>query len=175
MTEKWTGVSKSYVTPQASGAADAWTQESAGSGGQRLSEVAEVTPPREVQAALGLAAGETVWVRRREVTLDGVVIELAHSYYPIALAAGTALTERKRIRGGAPTLLASLGYRSARVIEEIEARGATPAEAQALTMQPGAPVLELRRTNVTSAGKPYEAMVMVMKTPRVLRYEMEVD
>jgi DNA-binding GntR family transcriptional regulator len=175
MTGKWNGASMPYVAPQAPGATDAWTQESAGRGGQRLTEVGETSPPEEVRAALQLPPGELAIVRRREIRLDGNVIELADSYYSKSLAAGTPLAATKKIRGGAPTFLASLGYRASRVIEAVEARAATPDEAERFATAAGAPVLTLLRTNLTSTGEPYEAMVMVMKTPRVLRYEMEVD
>ncbi|MFG3136085.1 UTRA domain-containing protein [Streptomyces sp. NPDC048211] len=175
MSGKWNGASKSYVAPQAPGMADAWTQESAGRGGQRLTEVGEAPPPDGVRAALRLPLGEPAIVRRRAIHLDGEVIELTDSYYPKPIATGTPLAEHKKIRGGAPTLLASLGYQAGRVIEEVEARGATAEEAQQFALTPGAPVLTLLRTNLTNTGQPYEAMVMVMKVPRVLRYEMEVD
>lgn len=175
MSKKWTGASMPYIDPQAPGAADAWTQESRGKGGQRLAEVGEVQPPAWARKALRLDLGESAIVRRREIRLNGEIIELADSYYPTGIAAGTALAERAKIRGGAPTLLASLGYQAARVIEEVEARGATTDEAGGFNLPPGTPVLVMMRTNVTASGEPYEAMIMVMKAPRVLRYEMEVD
>lgn len=175
MSGKWNGASMPYVAPQAPGVADAWTQESAGRGGQQLTSVGETTSPEGVRVALQLPPDEPAIVRRREIHLDGEVIELTDSYYPKPIAAGTPLAEHKKIRGGAPTLLASLGYRAGRVVEEVGARGATAEEAARFALTPGAPVLTLLRTNLTSTGQPYEAMVMVMKVPRVLRYEMEVD
>ncbi|HWO68322.1 MAG TPA: UTRA domain-containing protein, partial [Umezawaea sp.] len=57
--------------------------------GQRLREVAEVEPPREVAEALSVAEGELVVVRRRVMSLDGRPVELTDSYYPVAIARGT--------------------------------------------------------------------------------------
>ena len=166
--------SLAYVTPRSAGQADAWTEESKQRGGQRLTDVAEVIPPQEVATALTLTTGEKAAVRRRVILLDGDAIELADSYYPLAIARGTALTEKRKIKGGAPTLLAELGYQPRRLFEDIELREANAFERTALALPDGASVLTLLRTTTTEDGTPFEVQLMVMKAPRRLHYEIEV-
>lgn len=166
--------SLAYVTPRDKGQADAWTEESKRRGGQRLTDVAEVIPPQEVATALSLAAGEKAAVRRRVILLDGDAIELADSYYPLEIARGTALSEKRKIKGGAPTLLAELGFRAARVAEDLEFREADDFERNALALPEGSSVLTLLRTTTTDDGNPFEVQLMVMKAPRRLHYEIEV-
>jgi GntR family transcriptional regulator len=167
--------SLAYVRPREQGQADAWTEQAQHRGGQQLTEVAEVEPPLEVAAALALGAGEKAAVRRRVISLDGDTIELADSYYPLEIARGTALLERKKIKGGAPTLLAELGYTPRHVTEDLEFREAAPLEQASLSLPDGSSVLTLLRTTRTEDGSPYEVQLMVMKAPRRLHYEIEVD
>jgi DNA-binding GntR family transcriptional regulator len=165
--------SLAYVTPRNEGKADAWSDESKQRGGQQLTEVAEVIPPAEVAEALALDG--TAIVRRRVILLDGDAIELADSYYPLAVARGTALAEKRKIKGGAPTLLAELGHQARHVSEDLELREANDLERTALALPAGANVLTLLRTATTEDGSPIEVQFMVMKAPRRLHYEIEVD
>lgn len=167
--------SLAYVKPRSAGQADAWTEEARQRGGQRLIDVAEVEPPGNVAAALRLPAGEKAVVRRRAILLDDDVIELADSYYPPSVARGTALAEKRKIKGGAPTLLAGLGHHARRVFEDLEFREADESEREALDLPEGAGVLTLLRTTANDDGSPFEVQFMVMKAPRRLHYEIEVD
>ena len=167
--------SLAYVKPRSNGQADAWTEEAQHRGGQRLTEVAEVQPPDEVALALRLPVGGTAIVRRREILLDGDVIELADSYYPLSVAGGTPLAEKRKIKGGAPTLLSKLGYEARHVSEDLEFRAPDESECSALALTENASVLTLLRTTQTEDGSPFEVQLMVMKAPRRLHYEIEVD
>ncbi|PJN00819.1 UTRA domain-containing protein [Streptomyces sp. CB01201] len=164
-----------YATARDPGQPDAWTAESQGRGSQRLTEVSEVAPPQEVATALAMTPDEKAVVRRRAVLLNDDVIELADSYYPLSVARGTALAEKRKIKGGAPTLLASLGYRATRLVEDVELREAHEAECAALALPAGSNVLTLLRATAGEDGTPYEVQFMVMKAPRRLHYEIEVD
>lgn len=172
---KWTSSSTPYLRAQAPGEPDAWTQESAGRGTQRLVEVGPVVPPAAIRAALGLADGEMAVVRRRVISLDGTPVELADSYYPESVATDTALAAKAKVKGGAPTLLAELGHVPARVVEDVEARGATAEESAVLGVQAGQPVFALLRTSFSASGEPFEAALMVTRGPHGMRYEMRVD
>ncbi|WP_242000077.1 GntR family transcriptional regulator [Streptomyces klenkii] len=175
MTEKWTSVSTPYLLPRAAGESDAWTAEAPGRTSQRLTEVTMAQPPVEVAEALRLAAGDRAVVRRRLILLDGQPVELADSYYPPRIADATPLAEPTKIPGGATTLLARLGYHVHRAVEDIEQRPAEPHETEALLLEPGASVLTLTRTSYSANGAPFEASLMVMKAPRRLRYELEIQ
>ncbi|WP_067485579.1 UTRA domain-containing protein [Actinomadura hibisca] len=172
----WVTTSVPYLTPRQAGQLDAWSEEAAQAGRvgtQKLRDVAEEVPPAEVAVALGIAADERAVVRRRTMLLDGGPVELTDSWYPAEIARGTALAELGKIKGGAVTLLADLGYRVDDAREEVAARGASAEEAAELEIEEGAPVLVLRRTSLTAEGKPFEVSVMVNVPGRNLRYRVK--
>lgn len=171
----WTSSSTPYLRPQAPGQPDAWTQETAGRGTQKLLEVGPVAPPAAIRQALGLDEDEVAIVRRRLVSFNDAPVELADSYYPARVASGTALAAKAKIPGGAPTLLAELGFIAARITEDVEARGASGDEALALRIEQGQPVFALLRTSASAGGAPFEAALMVTRGPHRMRYEMRVD
>lgn len=176
MQGKWAGTSLPYVTPRHSGQTDAWTEESASQGGsQRLVEVKTTAPPSEIADRLEVTEGGAAVLRRRLMYVADEPVELVDSWYPEAIASGTALAERRKIRGGAPTLLAELGHTPQRVIEEVGMRPSTSDEAAQLGIAAGENVLTLLRTSLLADGQPLEASLMVMKGPRHIRYEMEVN
>ncbi|WP_172387710.1 UTRA domain-containing protein [Streptomyces sp. MNP-20] len=179
MAGEWTSESSSYFTPREPSHGDAWAEEAerAGKiGTHRLAEVTECVPPESVAAALRLEPGELAVVRRRVVQLDGEPIELADSYYPLRIAQGTALAERRKIPGGAPTLLAGLGHVAAEVDEDVSCREATAAERAALNLGAAEWVLLLARLTIDQTGLPMEAMLMTMKTQgRHLHYRMRTS
>lgn len=176
MEKNWSSTSLPYVLPNADGQSDAWTQETADEHAtQELREVVEVVPPPEVSAALELPNGQPAIVRRRIMRRAGRPVELTDSYYPLSIASGTGLAEHRKIKGGAPTLLASLGHRPGRVVEDVEARTTTPAERTALELDQDEPVLILLRATRSQTGAPIEASLMTMRRGARLHYEIEVD
>jgi DNA-binding GntR family transcriptional regulator len=172
----WIASSLPYLSPRRADQADAWSQEAADAGRvgtQKIREVGERIPPAEVSAALELPDGASAIVRGRTILLDGRPVEQADSWYPAGIAAGTALARPGKIKGGAVTLLADLGYTVHEAQEEIEVRAATAEEATELALPEGAPVIVLRRTSLTAEGVPFEASVMVMSPQdRRLRYRL---
>jgi DNA-binding GntR family transcriptional regulator len=175
--ERWTGSSKPYIE---SGHGDAWGKEAAGQGRkgtQRILRAESALAPHTVAEALDLKAGEPVIRRDRLILLDDEPVELAHSYWPAPIARGTALAETGRIRGGAVSLLAELGYTPGTVNEEVQTRPPTKEEAEALQLADNREwVLTLTRTISTPDGRPYEVSVMV-SPGRIgrLHYSMKVD
>lgn len=172
----WDGASAPYLSPRAPGEADAWTDQTARagrSGTQQIREVTEADPPQDVADALRLPAGAAAVVRRRTVFLDGAPIELVDSWYPASIAAGTALAGSGKIKGGAVTLLADMGYVAGGALDDISVRGATEAEAALLAVPVGAPVIVVFRVVASEAGAPFEATVMTMVPEgRHLRYPL---
>ncbi|MFC9087730.1 UTRA domain-containing protein [Nocardiopsis dassonvillei] len=164
--------SASYVTARPAGASDPWTAQGVHAA-QRLVEVGEVSTPTEVAEALGKQ--ERAVVRRRVMLFDDVPVELTDSYYPLSVAVGTPLAEKRKIRGGAPTLLAELGYTAHEVVEDVSAGHATASEAKALGLPSERTVLILLRTTRTADGTPFEVSRMVMRPEgRHLRYRLLV-
>ncbi|WP_248966018.1 UTRA domain-containing protein [Sphaerisporangium perillae] len=162
---EWIGSSTSYLSPRAPGQRDAWSEElieTGRSGSQHLREVAEIAPPAQVAQALGMEAGGTVVVRRRMMLVDERPVELTDSYYPATVAAGTPLAEAKKIPGGAPTLLAEIGYSPDEVYEDISIRAPTREEADLLHVQDESLVVVLFRVVMAAGRIPFEASVMTM-------------
>jgi GntR family transcriptional regulator len=172
----WIVNSLPYLSPRLEGQAEAWSEEAARAGRagtQRIREVVTDVPPADVSLALGLPPGASAVVRRRTMLLDGQPVELTDSWYPAKIAAGTALAAPGKIRGGAVTLLGSLGYAVHEAREDITVRAAAAGEAAELGLPVGTPVIVLSRTCLTAEGTPFEASVMVMVAEgRHLRYRL---
>lgn len=130
--------------PAEPGAAYRWLTEAEKAGRRpsvELLEVAEMVPPRRVAKALGLSGEEVALLRKQILLLDGEPCELVRSYYPLDLARGTAMMERKKIKGGTPTLLADLGYPPVHTFDEVTAEEPTQEEYEALRLPSIVPVL----------------------------------
>jgi GntR family transcriptional regulator len=172
---RWEGSSSLYLNP----GGDTWKQEAAtqgGKGSQRITFAGETIPPADVAEALRVAVGVPVATRRRLILLDESPVEVADSYWPRDIAEGTALTSPGRIRGGAVTLLADLGWEPAEVAEVVTTRPPTQGEREALAIGTDEWVLVLTRVITNDAGRPYEATVMVAPgSIRQLNYSMKVD
>ncbi|MFJ3923658.1 GntR family transcriptional regulator [Streptomyces sp. NPDC090022] len=175
---EWTSTSMPYLTPRAAGAPDAWSEEAGAAGrrgGQRIVRAGETPASAEVAAMLAGHAGETVVVRRRIIELDGEPCELTDTYYPARIASGTPLAGTARIRGGAVTLLASLGHVGVRVVEDVTARMPSAEEREQLALGPDEPVLRIARVTYDAADAPLQADLMVMPATRQrLRYEIRI-
>ncbi|GLZ29907.1 hypothetical protein Lesp02_20970 [Lentzea sp. NBRC 105346] len=174
----WVDVSAPYLTARAAGQPDAWTDETAKQGRkgtQRLREVVQVVPPEDVARALDLPTGDPVVVRRRTMFLDDRPYELTDSYYPLAIAGGTPLAEPRKVRGGAPTVLAELGRQPRKIREDVSTRPATAEERELLELGEDQWVLVLMRTAMAEDGAPVEVSVMTMvPTDRRLSYELSL-
>ncbi|MGW1411364.1 GntR family transcriptional regulator [Streptomyces sp. NPDC002403] len=153
-----------YMAPAASGEPYRWLSEAANSGARAhstLIEVAEETPPADIAAALGLQPGGAAVLRRQLLSIDDEPAELVTSYYPLYIAHGTALTERRRIAGGTPTLLAALGYPPRVSVDRVSARVATQDQYRLLRLPGDLPVLRTLRVVHSDDDRPVEATVMV--------------
>ncbi|MFF5938499.1 GntR family transcriptional regulator [Streptomyces sp. NPDC012508] len=173
--DAWISETAPYLAPREPGQSDAWTDEAdrrGRRGGQRLLQAGEVHAPDAVRAALQLAAGEHVIVRRRLILLDDQPVELADSYYPLAIAGGTPLAEQRKVPGGAVSLLRDLGYTGAEVVEDVSAALATADECEHLGLPAGSAVMHLLRLTRTADGTPMEVSLMTMPADRHLTYRL---
>ncbi|MFI6644712.1 GntR family transcriptional regulator [Streptomyces sp. NPDC050504] len=126
-----------------------------------LLDVGEVRPPADVAAALGLADGEHAQFRSQVLSIDGEPAELVTSYYPLAIARGTPLAERRKIKGGTPTLLAELGHPPRLGVDRVSARVPTQEEYRLLRLPGDLPVLRTLRVVYGDDRRPVEVTVMV--------------
>ncbi|MGV9508282.1 GntR family transcriptional regulator [Streptomyces tendae] len=174
----WVSTSLPYLTPQEKGDGDAWAAEAEAQGRrgtQRILHAGEVPAPAEVARLLGVDKGEPVVVRRRLILLDEMPNELTDTYYPLAIAQGTALARTAKIRGGAVTLLAELGHIGVLVREDVTAKMPDEEERRTLEAAPDEPVLRLVRVTLDREGHPIQVDRMVMPALRQrLRYEIEI-
>ncbi|WP_432130470.1 GntR family transcriptional regulator [Streptomyces tendae] len=152
------------VSPAALTTADRWLAEAAKHGTRArsvLREVVEVCPPADVRSAFGLPAGGTALLRSQVLLIDDEPAELVDCYYPLSIARGTALMERRRIKGGAPALLAELGHPARRSVDRVSARIPTQEQYQALHLTSSTPVLRTLRVVHGDGYSPVEVTVMV--------------
>lgn len=177
--DEWISTSADYLKPRPHATGDAWAEEAATqatAGRQSLTHAGPTVPPAAVAEAFDLAPGETAIARKRIMYADGTPVELTDTYYPAAIAAGTALAGPRKIKGGAVTLLAQLGHTASRVIEEVTARAATADERSSLNLDDRSPVLVIERLTLDTEGHTIQADVMVAPAAlRRLRYEVKVD
>jgi GntR family transcriptional regulator len=125
-----------------------------------LLETGEVHPPAEVAAALMTGAGNRALLRRRLLRHDGRPVEAEWSYYPLELAGGSDLARPHRVRGGAPRVLAELGYPQRYFVDAVSARMPTAEEAGLLAL-PDVPVIRQFRVVYSNDDQPVEASVLV--------------
>ncbi|MFG2814977.1 GntR family transcriptional regulator [Streptomyces sp. NPDC048410] len=154
----------SYMAPAPSGEPYRWLTEAAKLGARpdsSLLDVRETSAPADVAAALRIARDETVLLREQILTLDDEPVELVKSYYPMAIARGTAITEKRKIRGGTPALLAELGFPPRTSVDRVSARVPTQEQYRALRLPSDLPVLRTLRVVFSDDERPIEATIMV--------------
>jgi GntR family transcriptional regulator len=158
-----------YVAPSEPGRPYRWLTEATKRqqrGKYRMLEVGEVVPPIEVARAMRLEDGGTAMLRSRIGFLDDQPAELVHSYYPLELAQGTRLADRRLIPGGSPALLLELGYPTRSQDDAVAARPATTEEYEALEIPRDVPVLEVFRIVYSDDEKPIEVTVLTKPAHR---------
>lgn len=165
------------VRPAALPTADRWLTEAAKHGTHArsvLRDVGEVRPPADVRSAFGLPADGTALLRSQILLIDDEPAELVDCYYLLGIARGTALMERRRIKGGAPALLAELGHPARRSVDRVSARIPTQEQYRALHLTSSTPVLRTLRVVQGGGGRPVEVTVMVKAGHLYeLQYEFE--
>jgi GntR family transcriptional regulator len=153
-----------YMAPAAPGEPYRWISEAAAGhqarGSSRLLEVAEVRPPADVAEALRLPDGGMALLRAQVLSLDDEPVELVKSYYPLELARGTAMMDRRKIKGGTPALLAELGYPPRLSVDKVSARVPTQEQYTVLGLPGNLPVLRTLRVVFSDGERPIEATVM---------------
>lgn len=153
-----------YMAPSPAGEPYRWLTETANFGSHARStllDVSEVEPPADVADALALQPGGTAILRYQLLSIDDEPAELVASYYPLDIAEGAAITERRRISGGTPALLASLGHPPRLSVDRVSARVATQEQYRLLRLPGDLPVLRTLRVVFGDDDRPIEATVMV--------------
>ncbi|MFF8809726.1 GntR family transcriptional regulator [Streptomyces omiyaensis] len=166
------------MRPAGPGEAYPWLSEAAKrrqAGRVRLLGVEVVVPPVEVAEALRLEDGERAVLRRQLLLLDEEPTELVRSYCPLSLVEGTAVLEARRIRGGTPALLGSMGFPPREFVDELSSEIPTEEEVVALELPKDMPVLVAFRVVRSDGGRPIEATLMTKAAHRYrMRYRLPV-
>jgi GntR family transcriptional regulator len=128
------------------------------SDGLRILEVAEVDPPDDIARILG---GGRAIMRHHVILRDGKPVELRSSYYPLSIAVGTALAQRRKIKEGVRRLLAESGYPPREFTDKLSIRPPTSEEAGVLDLAPSIPIVRQFRTLYTDGSRPVEVSVRI--------------
>ncbi|SHN32692.1 GntR family transcriptional regulator [Cryptosporangium aurantiacum] len=135
-------------------------------------EVAIVAAGPEYGTRLEVPADERLVVRRRVRFLDDTPSHLSESFYPLALVKDTPVLDPEEIVPSVVPLLAALGHRQVRFVDEIIARMPDPYEVRLLEIGIGVPVIEHLRTG-WSPERPVRLTRTVLPSDRhQLRYEL---
>ncbi|MFJ4669783.1 GntR family transcriptional regulator [Kitasatospora purpeofusca] len=141
---------------------------------RQLIEVAIVEPAPDIAKRLHLEAGELAAVRRRIRWLDGEPFNVNDSYFPLDIVRDSEIMRPEDITRGANEVLAELGYRQVRALDELYVRMPTPDEAHRLELGPGSPVAYHVCTGFTTDGRPVRVAVTVLPGDRhVISYERQ--
>jgi DNA-binding GntR family transcriptional regulator len=141
-------------------------------------QTSRLVPPPHVARRLGLEPGVgCVTSTRYLLTADSEPVQLATSYEPERITAGTAVAvpEQGPLAGrGVIERMASIGVAVDEVTEEVSVRPALRAESAALALPAGAPVLLIERAHLAS-GRVVEVGEIVIAADRFrLRYRIPV-
>ncbi|GAB7053163.1 GntR family transcriptional regulator [Catenuloplanes indicus] len=141
-----------------------------------LRSVGEVPAPGQVAAAFGIQLGDPVICREQVFLLDGAPVEYDHIYFPVDLGRGTRLAEARRIKGGAPAVLAEMGRAPAAFDDLLATRGATMKELEVFGLSKAVPMLRTFRVVHDSDGAVISAEVIVKPGNRwQLRYRWKPE
>lgn len=139
--------------------------------------VERVAPPENVAEILAVPAGEvSTVVRRRKMYADDVPVQLADSYIPLDIAAGTVLEEQDTGPGGMVSRMAELGYTQVRITERVAVRPPTPEEVEFLDLSEDHRVYAVTHVGWTVDDRAVEVCLHVMPTHRwLLDYEWPIE
>jgi GntR family transcriptional regulator len=137
-----------------------------------------LVPPPHIARRIGLAPGAPAIATRYLLTADGEPVQLAVSYEPPDLTAGTAVAmpEQGPLAGrGVIERMRSAGIEVDQVLEEVSVRPALAAEADALAIPAGAPVLLVERAHLAGCQAVEAADIVIPAERFRLRYRFDLD
>jgi DNA-binding GntR family transcriptional regulator len=157
------------------GLAETGARPAAGGGQEHRTD--QLPAPRHIARRLGLTPGELVTRTRYLLTSGGSPVQLAVSYEPAALTAGTptALPEDGPFAGrGVVERMRAIGVEVDQVIEEISVRACLTDEAVALGIPAGAAVFAVCREHRAGDAAVETGEIVAAADRFRLRYRMPV-
>ncbi|WP_019203001.1 GntR family transcriptional regulator [Tsukamurella sp. 1534] len=137
-------------TASALGSFTAWAREHGSEPGQRTTLQARVPATAEIAELLQVAPGEPVLELRRVRTLDGEPALREHMYF--VWSVGRTLMEFDPDSGSVNRFLLDNGADLFASTHQLDAVAATVEDAEQLGLEPGAPLLRVRRITTDAAG-----------------------
>jgi len=137
-----------------------------------------VLPPRPVARRLGLAEDQPVTRTRYLLTADGTPVQLATSYEPAEVTAGTVVAspEEGPLAGrGVAERMAAIGVTVDQLVEDVSVRPAASTEAAALGIQAGAPVLVVTGEHRADQRAVETSEIVIPADRFTLRYRIPVS
>jgi GntR family transcriptional regulator len=135
----------------------------------------QVPAPASVARRLRLEPGDDLVMRTSYLlTADGTPVQLATSYEPVAITAGTPvlLPEQGRFAGrGVISRMGAIGIAVDQVTEEIAVRPSQAAEAVTLAITPGAPVIAVERAHLAGNRVVEVSDIVIPGEQYKLRYQ----
>ncbi|MFF6984225.1 UTRA domain-containing protein [Streptomyces sp. NPDC008343] len=158
------------------GAHGAYEGETRRAGGAPRAEVTVRREPTPAAAAahFGDSVAEVV-VRERRMYNGERVVQLADTWVPLDVAEAAGIEQVDTGVGGIISRMAEAGFAQTEVTEDVTQRPATPAEADALGVDPGSPVLEITHVGYTDAGRAVEVTRHTLGPGWTLRYSVPLD
>ncbi|WP_225846966.1 GntR family transcriptional regulator [Streptomyces sp. HPF1205] len=157
---------------------DAFATEHSAEGREprQVIEVGIIEPPAGVAKRLQLKAGDLVAVRKRVRYLDGEPFNINDSYFPLDIVRDSEIMRPEDIKRGGNEVLAELGYRQVRALDELYVRMPQPEEVKRLELPPGTPVGYHITTGFTEEGRPVRVATTVLPGDRhVISYERRLE
>ncbi len=125
-------------------------------------EIGRTTATAPVAQALGITEGDDVLVRRRVLYANDEPTQIADSYYPWHMVAGSALVQAETGVGGSYSRLAEMGIDVVRFTEDVNVRMPTDHERVVLQVEGSQPVFDIVHIAWTADKTPVEAAFHVM-------------
>lgn len=104
------------------------------------------TPPGHIAAELGLSDKEPAVMRQVLMFADETPVRLARMWFPASWASGTALADKRRVRGGVAALVEQLQGPLVFSDVDLEGRNPTDEERNLLSVARGVPVVHTTTT-----------------------------
>lgn len=134
--------------------------------------VDEAPAPPYIADWLGVDPGTIVCRRARRYFVDEKPVQLATSYLPLDIVAGSQITQQNTGPGGTYGRLKELGYAPADFREVLQARMPNPDEAHKLDLPDGTPVVQIARIAKDAAGRVVEVNEMLLNgAAYILEYD----
>lgn len=124
-----------------------------------------VVPPAEIAERLDIGDQRAV-LRHRVISAGPSPVSIGDAYYPEGVASGTDIMSPVLLERGADTVLAELGLRPERLVDEVYVRMPSPTEARELRLPPGSPVLVQLCTAYAAGGEPVSCWLSVLPGDR---------